>query len=208
MQNTRGKSKVPAHSKKRKTIGTLSSSSPTVTTCHQYLTFDHPLHEQRYQNLKDRALSVSRCIDWEALQTGLFTLIHSLLAATPWEWVFVIVELTYTELTLEFCSTFFLQTVLSSGDDARAISFRLGHITRQFSIAGFGVTLGLYSNDFLVATEHEDDEHLDDDTPLLPRPIPTPPSPSTDTRAHSVTLDDISQRLDRLECLHYEHVEK
>ncbi|KAH1082751.1 hypothetical protein J1N35_022512 [Gossypium stocksii] len=44
MQNTRGKSKVPTHSKKRKTIGTLSSSSLAVTTRHQYFTFDHPPH--------------------------------------------------------------------------------------------------------------------------------------------------------------------
>lgn len=55
----------------------------------------------------------------------------------------MIMKSTYVELTLEFCSTFFLQIVLSSREEPRAISFRLGGNTWHFSIAGFGVTLDL-----------------------------------------------------------------
>ncbi|KAK5804540.1 hypothetical protein PVK06_032191 [Gossypium arboreum] len=84
---------------------------------------------------------------------SLFALIRSLLIATPWELFFTIVESTYVELTFEFFSTFFLPTVLSLGDNPRAISFRLGGIAQHFSNAGFGVTLNLYSNNFLAVTE-------------------------------------------------------
>lgn len=69
---------------------------------------------------------------------------------------------------------------------------------------------------------HEDDEHLDDGLPL--RPIPSPlVNHSTVAPEHSITLDDIyhiqqhldrislferrqTQRMDRLEQLHFKHV--
>ncbi|KAH1114394.1 hypothetical protein J1N35_007772 [Gossypium stocksii] len=44
--NTRGKSKVPTHSKKRKP--TRTSSSSFSIDHHRYLTFDHPPFEERY----------------------------------------------------------------------------------------------------------------------------------------------------------------
>ncbi|PPS13300.1 hypothetical protein GOBAR_AA07349 [Gossypium barbadense] len=134
-QNTRGKGKVLSHSKKRKATWTSSFSSST--DYHRYITFNHQSHEERYQYLKDRAVA----------------LVHNLLAVTLWEQFFAIVESSYAELTFECFSTFFLLTVLSSADDPRAISFRLGGITQHFSIAGFGVALDLYSDDFLAMTK-------------------------------------------------------
>ncbi|PPR90366.1 hypothetical protein GOBAR_AA30317 [Gossypium barbadense] len=58
-----------------------------------------------------------------------------------------------------------------------------------------------------LTQQHEDDEHLDNDLPPPPRPIPSPPaSHSTATPAYMVTLEDIYrlqqqqlERIDRIE---------
>ncbi|MBA0849660.1 hypothetical protein Goshw_018798 [Gossypium schwendimanii] len=62
---------------------------------------------------------------------------------------FSIVEPTYVELTLEFCSTFVLQHVMSSHDESHAITFRLGATPHYLGALNFVVALGLYSEEFM-----------------------------------------------------------
>lgn len=117
-----------------------SSSTQTAITHHRYLRFDHPTHKESYYHLKDRSSGLGQCIYWEAFQiVGLFSLVHTQLDVTPWERFFAIVESIYIDLTLEFCSIFFLQTVLLLKDNPRAISVHLRDVTQYLSIVGFGL---------------------------------------------------------------------
>ncbi|KHG27426.1 hypothetical protein F383_34250 [Gossypium arboreum] len=50
----------------------------------------------------------------------------------------------YLELTMELCSTFHLQTVMTNHDDPGTIQFRLGGLVRQLSVPEFSAVLGLY----------------------------------------------------------------
>ncbi|PPR80442.1 hypothetical protein GOBAR_AA40273 [Gossypium barbadense] len=59
-----------------------------------------------------------RCIDWVAVeQVQMADAIRALLTTDPWELFFGIIEPTYLELTMELCSTFHLQTVMTSSHD-------------------------------------------------------------------------------------------
>ncbi|PPR86319.1 hypothetical protein GOBAR_AA34372 [Gossypium barbadense] len=66
-----------------------------------------------------------------------------------------IMEPMYLEFTLELCSTFHLQTVMTKFDDPGTVQFRLGSLVLQLSIPEFGIALGLYTEDFM------DDNDLD-----------------------------------------------
>ncbi|PPR84629.1 hypothetical protein GOBAR_AA36083 [Gossypium barbadense] len=103
-----------------------------------------------FKILRGRPLGVGYCIDWTAIeQTQLADAVRALLTADPWGFFFEIVEPTYLELTLELCSTFHLQSVMTKFDDHRMVQFRLSGLVRQLSMPEFGVALGLYTKEFM-----------------------------------------------------------
>ncbi|KAK5841696.1 hypothetical protein PVK06_004018 [Gossypium arboreum] len=55
---------------------------------------------------------------------------------------------TYLELTMELCSTFHLQIVITNYDDPGTVQFFLGGLVRQLSVLEFGTALGLYTEEF------------------------------------------------------------
>ncbi|PPR90204.1 hypothetical protein GOBAR_AA30481 [Gossypium barbadense] len=103
---------------------------------------------------KEASSSAGRCIDWAAVeQVQLANSIPALLTTDPWELFFGIIELTYLELTMELCSMFHLQTVMTYYDDPGTVQFSLGRLIRQLSIPEFGATLGLYTEEFKEENE-------------------------------------------------------
>ncbi|PPR96422.1 hypothetical protein GOBAR_AA24245 [Gossypium barbadense] len=87
--------------------------------------------------------------------------IRALLTTDPWELFFGIIEPTYLELTMELCSTFHLQTVMTYYDDPGTVQFRLGGLIRQLSVPEFGAALGLYTEDFKEENElHDLSRHI------------------------------------------------
>ncbi|KAK5818032.1 hypothetical protein PVK06_022963 [Gossypium arboreum] len=116
MSSSRGKKTIVPASKKRK--GAVSSSGSTAKICHPF--FQVPLgpQEELYQILRARPLGVGRYIDWVALEhIHLADAVRALLTTDPWGLFFEIVELKYLEFTLELCSMFHLQTVMTTFDD-------------------------------------------------------------------------------------------
>ncbi|PPR83949.1 hypothetical protein GOBAR_AA36766 [Gossypium barbadense] len=83
----------------------------------------------------------------------LTTAIRALLTTDPWELFFGIIKQTFLELTMELCSTFYLQTVMTSYDDPGTIQFRLGGLVRQLSVLEFGAALGLYTEELKKENE-------------------------------------------------------
>ncbi|PPR92319.1 hypothetical protein GOBAR_AA28354 [Gossypium barbadense] len=100
--------------------GASTSSGPTANVCHPFLS---------------RTSSVCEAI-------------RALLTTNPWELFFGIIELTYLEITMELCSTFHLQTVITSYDDPSTVQFCLGGLVCQLSFPEFGTALGLYTKEF------------------------------------------------------------
>ncbi|PPR99103.1 hypothetical protein GOBAR_AA21555 [Gossypium barbadense] len=150
MTNTSGKSKVavPA-SEKRKGPSTASSNASTKAR-HPLLRFSLGPQDDLFQLLRVRPLGVGRCIDWATLeQVQLAHLVRFHLATTPWDRFFTIIEPIYSELTLEFCTTFHLQHVMNTHDEAGTITFILGGLVRHMSVSEFGATLGLYTEEFM-----------------------------------------------------------
>lgn len=95
---------------------------------------------------------MGRCIDWAALeQVHLADSVWALFATALWDRFFDIIEPTYLEFTLELCSTFQLQTVMTEFDDPITVQFHLGGLVRQLSVPEFGVALGLYTDEFMEA---------------------------------------------------------
>ncbi|KAK5836569.1 hypothetical protein PVK06_012361 [Gossypium arboreum] len=129
--------------------GASSSSGPTTEIRHPFLQFPIGPHEELFQILWARPLIVGHCIDWAAVeQVQLADAIRALLTIDPWELFFGIIEPTYLKLTMELCSTFHLQTVMTNYDDPGTVQFRLGKLVRQLSILEFGTALGLYTEEF------------------------------------------------------------
>ncbi|KAK5833642.1 hypothetical protein PVK06_017495 [Gossypium arboreum] len=81
-------------------------------------------------------------------QVQLADAIRALLTTNPWELFFGIIEPTYLELTIELCSKFHLQTIITNYDDPSTVQFRLGGLVRQLGILEFGAALGLYTKKF------------------------------------------------------------
>ncbi|PPR91809.1 hypothetical protein GOBAR_AA28876 [Gossypium barbadense] len=119
MSSSRGKKVVAPASKKRKRAS--SSAVP------------HVPQEELFKILGARPLITSHCIDWATVeQIQLADVIRALLTTDPWELFFGIIEPTYLELTMELCSTFHLQTVMTNYDDPGTVQFCLGdHIHRS-----------------------------------------------------------------------------
>ncbi|PPR88944.1 hypothetical protein GOBAR_AA31740 [Gossypium barbadense] len=70
-------------------------------------------------------------------QVQLVDAIRALLTTDPWEIFFGIIEPTYLELTMELCSTFHLQTVMTNYNDPGTVQFHLGRLVRQLSAPEF-----------------------------------------------------------------------
>ena len=106
------------------------------------------------QILRARHFIVGRCIDWAVVeQVQSADVIWPFLTTDPWELFFGIIEPTYLELTMEPCSTFHLQTVMTNYDDPGMVQFRLGGLVCQLSIPEFGAALGLYTEEFKEENE-------------------------------------------------------
>ncbi|PPR83020.1 hypothetical protein GOBAR_AA37693 [Gossypium barbadense] len=103
------KTAIPVLKKKK---GAASSSSPTAEIRHPFLEFPLGPQEELFQTLWGRPL------------------VRALLTTNPWGLFFEIVELTYLELTLELCSTFHLQTVMTNFNDPGTVQFCLGGLER------------------------------------------------------------------------------
>ncbi|PPR81486.1 hypothetical protein GOBAR_AA39225 [Gossypium barbadense] len=113
MSSSRRKKTAVLASKKRK--GALSSAGPTAKIRHPLLQFPRGPQEKLFQILQARPLILGRCIDWAAIeQVQMAIAIRALLTTDPWELFFRIIEPTYLELTMELCSTFHIQTVMTS----------------------------------------------------------------------------------------------
>ncbi|KAK5785669.1 hypothetical protein PVK06_040273 [Gossypium arboreum] len=61
----------------------------------------------------------------------------------------------YLELTLELCSTFHVQDIMTNFDDPGTIQFRLDGLLRQLSVPEFGIALGLYIEEFMDENDHD-----------------------------------------------------
>ncbi|KAK5842506.1 hypothetical protein PVK06_004873 [Gossypium arboreum] len=147
MSSSRGKKPTVPTSKKK---GASSSSGPTAKVRHPFLRFPIGPQEELFQILRARPLITGRCIDWAAVeQAQLADAIWALLTTDRWELFFRIVEPMYLELTMELCSTFHLQTLMTNYDDPGTVQFHLGRLVRQLSILEFGTTLGLYMEEFM-----------------------------------------------------------
>ncbi|KAK5833701.1 hypothetical protein PVK06_017555 [Gossypium arboreum] len=88
-------------------------------------------------------------------QVQLADAIRALLTTDPWELFFGIIEPAYLELTMELCSTFHLQTVMTNYDDPRTVQFCLGGLVRQLGVPEFSTALCLY----MVEFKEENDLH-------------------------------------------------
>ncbi|PPS18892.1 hypothetical protein GOBAR_AA01696 [Gossypium barbadense] len=127
-----------------------TSSTATTEIRHPFLQFPLGPREELFQILRAGPLSVGQCIDWAALeQVHLADSVWALLATAPWDPFFDIIEPTYLEFTLELCSTFQLQMIMTDYDDLGTVQFRLGGLVRQLSVPEFGVALGLYTENFM-----------------------------------------------------------
>ncbi|PPS13447.1 hypothetical protein GOBAR_AA07130 [Gossypium barbadense] len=141
-----------AASKKGK--GASSSAGPTAKIHHPLLQFPRGPQEELFQILRARPLIAGHCIDWAAIEhVQMADAIRALLTTDLWELFFGIIEPTYLGLTMELCSTFHLQTVMTRYDDPSTVQFRLGGLIRQLSIPEFGATLGLYTEEFKEKNE-------------------------------------------------------
>ncbi|KAK5833772.1 hypothetical protein PVK06_017630 [Gossypium arboreum] len=152
MSSSRGKKTAVLASKKRN--GASSSASPTVKIRHPLLQFPRGPQEELFQILRARPLAAGHCINWAAVeQVQMADAIRALLTTDPRELFFGIIELTYLELTMELCSTFHFQTVMTRYDDPGMVQFRLGGLIHQLSVPEFGAALGLYTEEFRVENE-------------------------------------------------------
>ncbi|PPR95935.1 hypothetical protein GOBAR_AA24732 [Gossypium barbadense] len=152
MSSSHGKKVVIPASKKRK--GASSSAGPTIKIRHPLLQFPRGPQEELFQILRGQPLIAGHCIDWPAIeQVQMTDVIWALLTTDPWELFFRIIEPTYLELTMELCSTFHLQTVMTNYDDPDTVQFCLSGLVRQLSILELGVALGLYTEEFKEENE-------------------------------------------------------
>ncbi|PPS13754.1 hypothetical protein GOBAR_AA06827 [Gossypium barbadense] len=102
--------------KKRK--GAPSSAGPTTEIRHPLLQFPRRPQEELFQILRAQPLIAGCYIDWATVeQVQMADAIRALLTIDPWELFFGIIEPTYLKLTMELCSTFHLQTIMTNYDD-------------------------------------------------------------------------------------------
>ncbi|KAK5833728.1 hypothetical protein PVK06_017582 [Gossypium arboreum] len=152
MSSSRGKKSAVPASKKRK--GASSSLGPTTEIHHPFLQFPNGPQEELFQILWARPLVAGRCIDWAAVeQVQLADVIWAFLTTDPWKLFFRIIELTYLELTMELCSKFHFQNVMTRCDDPDMVQFFLGVLICQLSVPEFGAILGLSTEEFREENE-------------------------------------------------------
>ncbi|KAK5825266.1 hypothetical protein PVK06_020080 [Gossypium arboreum] len=123
MSSSIGKKAAVPSSKRRRGPGS-SLIRATAEVQHPFLDFPQALQEELFQILRAQPITTGHCIDWAAVeQVQLADTIRALLSTDPWERFFSITEPTYLELTLELCSTFHLQVVMTNNDDPGTIHF-------------------------------------------------------------------------------------
>ncbi|PPR86717.1 hypothetical protein GOBAR_AA33974 [Gossypium barbadense] len=103
---------------------------------------------------EETLLTVTSIFPYGTVQTTLEQVqladdVRALLTTDPWDLFFVIIKLTYLELTLELCSTFHVQDVMTNFDDPGIVQFRLDSLVYQLSVPKFGIALGLYTEEFM-----------------------------------------------------------
>ncbi|PPS05566.1 hypothetical protein GOBAR_AA15081 [Gossypium barbadense] len=135
MSSSRGKKTTVPTLKKRKAAS--SFAGPTTEIRHRLLQFPRGPQEELFQILRARPLIVGCCISWDTVE----------------QLFFGIIEPTYLELTMELCSTFHLQTVMTNYDDPGTVQFHLSRLIHQLSIPEFGAALGLYTEEFKEENE-------------------------------------------------------
>ncbi|PPR85202.1 hypothetical protein GOBAR_AA35489 [Gossypium barbadense] len=86
-------------------------------------------------------------------QVQMVDAIRALLTTDPWELFFMNIEPTYLELTMELCSMFHLQTVMTRYDDPGMVQFCLGGLIYQPRVPKFGAALGLCMEEFREENE-------------------------------------------------------
>ncbi|KAK5823815.1 hypothetical protein PVK06_018578 [Gossypium arboreum] len=129
-------------------LNTNGATPFTILNIFSYGTVENDL----FQLLQLRPLEVGRCINWAALeQVQLAHLVHFHLDTAPWDRFFSIIEPIYSDLTLEFCTTFHLQHMMNTHDEAGTIVFRLGRLVRHMSVPEFKATLGFYTEEFIAS---------------------------------------------------------
>ncbi|PPS03419.1 hypothetical protein GOBAR_AA17239 [Gossypium barbadense] len=162
---------------------------------------------------KRKGTSSSTCPTAKIQQVQLADSIRALLTTVPWELFFRIIKLTYLELTMELCSTFHLQTIMTNYDDPSTIQFRLGKLICQLSVLKFGATLRApqhcgpriiphpHRPDYRLAqsTEEEAYEDIPDDVPPQHEDPPTQPPPPSHPIHAATSYADISECLTRFE---------
>ncbi|PPR87895.1 hypothetical protein GOBAR_AA32795 [Gossypium barbadense] len=87
------------------------------------------------------------------LQIHLANAVRAFLTTDPWGLFFKIVDPTYLEFTLELYSMFHLQTIMTNFNDPKMVQFCLGGLVHQLSVPEFGITLGLYTEEFMDDNE-------------------------------------------------------
>ncbi|KAK5811966.1 hypothetical protein PVK06_027358 [Gossypium arboreum] len=137
MSSSRGKKTTAPASKKRK--GASSSAGPTAKIHHPLLQFPRGPQEELFQI--------------RGPQVQIADTILALLTTDPWELFFRITKPTYLELTMELCSTFHLQTIMTMYDDPGMVQFCLGGLIHQLSVPEFGAALSLYTEEFREENE-------------------------------------------------------
>ncbi|PPR86158.1 hypothetical protein GOBAR_AA34533 [Gossypium barbadense] len=136
--------------------GSVIFLGSTAKVRHPFLRFPIGPQEELFQILRARPLITSHCIDWAVVkQVQLAKAIRALLTTNPWELFFGIIEPTYLELTMEFCSIFHLQTLMINYDDLGMVQFLLDGLVHQLNVPEFGTALGLCIEEF----KEENDLH-------------------------------------------------
>ncbi|KAH1130004.1 hypothetical protein J1N35_001382 [Gossypium stocksii] len=153
------------------------------------------------------AIPVSK--NQKGLGVHLVDSVRALLTTAPWDRFFEIVEPTNLELTLELCSTFQLQSIMSVFDELDTVQFCLGGLVCQLSVLEFDVPTrhledASHEDDRastwirppqyrLVSTNDQDDPK--DITDNVPPPHEDPHPPPLSHRPITATLTDISEQL-------------
>ncbi|PPR87171.1 hypothetical protein GOBAR_AA33523 [Gossypium barbadense] len=134
--------KIPNPSSYKSTRPTFHARAPSTTVflttqappcvCNVKLMWEKDY--RRHLEEKERGIIFSRphFVQWADA-------IRALLTIDPWRLFFEIVEPTYLEPTMELCSTFHLQTVMTNHDDPGMVQFRLSGLVHQLSVPEFGI---------------------------------------------------------------------
>ncbi|KAK1415482.1 hypothetical protein QVD17_31264 [Tagetes erecta] len=114
---------------------------------HRFLQFEDGSQEaNKFTSIQHKALVTTRTLDWTVLDALGEKDRAKALLPLPWRRLFDIKRPQYRELVLEFCSSFKFRYPTKRLHDDQIITFRLGGMPRNLSVAQLGVRMGLYTN--------------------------------------------------------------